>query len=189
MNIIKTSLSIALSIAALTAQAQHGVTLTINSDDRATFTVLSTGPATVSVVELLAGSRLRDGAVFGPGTAGDMSWQHWGTDRYSVTTLSMDLQQGESESFAVNLDGVWLGDTTYSPFVYNPFAYANARALVVWSDGFERIIPMSRGLGGGVFSYSDVIAPPVPEPATAALMLAGFLLVGAVARKSAGGAK
>ncbi|MGL4262789.1 MAG: hypothetical protein ACRCTX_14330, partial [Afipia sp.] len=99
MNIIKTSIAFALSIAAATASAQHGVKLTITSDDRATFTVLSTGPADVVAVELLAGSRLRDGAVFGPGTAGDMSWQHWGTDRYSITTLSMDLQQGESESF------------------------------------------------------------------------------------------
>ena len=188
MNIIKTSLAFALSLAAATASAQHGVTLTINSDDRATFTVLSTGPATVSVVELLAGSRGRHGAVFGPGTAGDMSWQHWGTDRYSVTTLSMDLRQGESDTFAINLDGVPIGDTLYSPFVYNPFAYANARALVVWSDGFEARIPMSRGLGGGVFSYSDVIATPVPEPGTTALMLAGCLLVGAVARKT-GGAK
>lgn len=189
MNIIKTSLSIALSLAAVTAQAQHGVTLTINSDDRATFTAMSTGPADIVAIELLAGSRTRDGAVFGPGTAGAPSWQHWGTDRYSVTTLTMDLQQGESEAFAINLDGIPIGDILYSPAVYDPFAYANARALVVWSDGFEKVIPMSRGLGGGVFSFSDVIAQPVPEPASAALMLAGCLLVGAATRKAAGGAK
>lgn len=189
MNIIKTSVAFAMSIAALTAQAQHGVTLTINSDDIGTFTALSTGPADIVAIELLAGSRTRDGAVFGPGTAGDLSWQHWGTDRYSVTTLSMDLQQGESEAFAVNLDGVWLGDILYSPAVYTPWAYATSRALVVWSDGFEKIIPMSRGLGGGVFSFSDVIAQPVPEPGTAALMLAGLLAVGLATRKTAGGAK
>ena len=188
MNIIKTSVAFALSIAAMTAQAQHGVTLTINSDDRATFTALSTGPADIVAIELLAGSRTRDGAVFGPGTAGDLSWQHWGTDRYSVTTLSMDLQQGESEAFAVNLDGVWLSDIPYSPSVYSPWGYIGARATVVWSDGFEARIPMGRGLGGGVFSFSDVIAQPVPEPATAALMLAGCLLVGAVARKTGGAA-
>lgn len=189
MNIIKTSIAFAMSIAALTAQAQHGVTMTINSDDRATFTALSTGPADIVAIELLAGSRTRDGAVFGPGTAGDLSWQHWGTDRYSVTTLTMDLQRGESEAFAVNLDGVWLGDILYSPAVYTPWAYANSRALVVWSDGFEKVIPMSRGLGGGVFSFSDVIAQPVPEPASAALMLTGCLLIGAATRKAAGGAK
>lgn len=188
MNIIKTSIAFALSLAALTSQAQHGVTLTINSDDRATFTVLSTGPADVVAIELLAGSRLRDGAVFGPGTAGDLSWQHWGTDRYSVTTLTMDLQQGESESVAVNLDGIPIGDTLYSTAVYTPWAYVNSRALVVWADGFERVIPMSRGLGGGVFSFSDVIAQPVPEPASAALMLAGFLAVGFATRKTGGAA-
>ena len=188
MNIIKTSLAFALSIAAATASAQHGVKLTINSDDRATFTALSTGPADIVAIELLAGSRTRHGAVFGQGTAGDLSWQHWGTDRYSVTTLSMDLQQGESESFAVNLDGIPIGDILYSPAVYDPTAYANSRALVVWADGFEKVIPMSRGLGGGVFSFSDVIAQPVPEPATAALMLAGCLLVGAAARKTGGAA-
>jgi hypothetical protein len=186
-NIIKTA-ALALSIAAMSAQAQHGVTLTINSDDIGTFTVLSTGPADIVAVELLAGSRGRDGAVFGPGTAGDMSWQHWGSDRYSVTTISMDLQRGESEAFSINLDGVWLGDITYSPAVYSPSAYATSRALVIWADGFEKYIPMSRGLGGGVFSFSDVVAQPVPEPASAALMLAGCLLVGAVARKT-GGAK
>jgi hypothetical protein len=188
-NIIKTAAAFALSIAAATASAQHGVTLTINSDDRATFTVLSTGPADIVAIELLAGSRTRDGAVFGPGTAGDLSWQHWGgSERYSVTTLSMDLQRGESEAFAVNLDGLWMDDTMYLPAVYSPSAYVGARALVLWSDGFERLIPMSRGLGGGVFSFSDVIAQPVPEPASAALMLAGCLIVGAVARKT-GGAK
>jgi hypothetical protein len=95
----------------------------------------------------------------------------------------MDLRRGESESFGINLDGVWLGDITYSPSVYNPSAYATSRALVIWSDGFEKYIPMSRGLGGGVFSFSDVVAAPVPEPASAALMLAGCLIVGAVARK------
>ena len=190
MNIIKTSIAFALSLAAATASAQHGVTLTINSDDIGTFTVLSTGPADIVAIELLAGSRTRDGAVFGPGTAGDLSWQHWGgTDRYSVTTLTMDLQEGESEAFAVNLDGVWLQDTTYSASVYSPFAYAASRALVVWSDGVEKVIPMSRGLGGGVFSYSDVIAQPVPEPGTAALMRAGLLAVGFATRKTAGGAK
>ena len=188
MNIIKTSIAFALSIAAATAGAQHGVTLTINSDDIGTFSVLSTGPATVSVVELLAGSRGRHGAVFGPGTAGDLSWQHWGTDRYSVTTMTMDLQQGESEVFGINLDGIPIGDILYSPAVYDPFAYATSRALVVWADGFEKVIPMSRGLGGGVFSFSDVIAQPVPEPATAALMLAGLLAVGFATRKN-GGAK
>jgi hypothetical protein len=187
MNIIRTAAAFALSIACLSAQAQHGVTLTINSDDIGTFTVLSTGPADIVAVELLAGSRGRDGAVFGPGTAGDMSWQHWGSDRYSVTTLSMDLQDGEAEAFAVNLDGVWLQDITYLPSVYDPSAYATSRALVVWADGFEKYIPMSRGLGGGVFSFSDVIAQPVPEPASAALMLAGLLAVGFATRK--GGAK
>jgi hypothetical protein len=183
MNIIKTTIAFALSIAAATASAQHGVTLTINSDDIGTFTVLSTGPADIVAVELLAGSRGRDGAVFGPGTAGDMSWQHWGSDRYSVTTLSMDLQRGESEAFGINLDGVWLGDITYLQSVYDPSAYATSRALVVWGDGFEKLIPMSRGLGGGVFSFSDVIAQPVPEPASAALMLAGLLAVGFATRK------
>jgi hypothetical protein len=187
-SIIKTTIAAALSIACLSAQAQHGVTLTINSDNIGTFTVLSTGPADIVAVELLAGFRGRDGAVFGPGTAGDMSWQHWGSDRYSVTTLTMDLQRGESEAFGINLDGVWLGDITYSPAVYSPWAYVGARALVLWADGFERLIPMSRGLGGGVFSFSDVIAQPVPEPATAALMLAGCLIVGAVARKNGGAA-
>jgi hypothetical protein len=188
MNIIKTTAAFALSIAALSAQAQHGVTLTINSDDIGTFSVLNTGPADIVAVELLAGFRGRDGAVFGPGTAGDLSWAHWGgSDRYSVTTLSMDLQLGESEAVPVNVDGVWIGDTTFSQAVHSPSAYATSRALVIWADGFEKYIPMSRGLGGGVFSFSDVIAQPVPEPASAVLMLAGCLLVGAVARK--GGAK
>lgn len=188
-SIIKTSLAFALSIAALTAQAQHEVTIAIDTDDLATLSVLNTGPADVVLVELLAGSRTRDGAVFGPGTEGDLSWAHWaGTDRYSVTTLSMDLQDGEAAQFSVNLDGVWLGDIPYSPSVYSPWGYVGARATVVWSDGFEARIPMSRGLGGGVFSFSDVIAQPVPEPASAALMLAGCLLVGAAARKTGGAA-
>jgi hypothetical protein len=188
MNIIKTTIAAALSIAALTAQAQHATTLTIDNNDRATFTARNDGPADIVAVELLAGARGRDGAVFGPGTAGDLSWLHWGSsDRYSVTTLSMDLQASESEAFAVNLDGVWMQDTTYSASVYSPSGYVGARALVLWSDGFEALIPMARGLGGGIFSFSDVIAQPVPEPATAALMLVGCLLVGAATRK--GGAK
>jgi len=167
------------------------VTIAINTDDLATLSVLNTGPATISVVELLAGSRTRDGAVFGPGTDGDLSWAHWaGTDRYSVATLSMDLQDGEAHQSRVNLDGVWLSDVPYSQSVYSPWGYVGARATVVWSDGFEARIPMGRGLGGGVFHFSDiVVAAPVPEPTSAALMLAGCLLVGAVARKSAGGAK
>ena len=76
--------------------------------------------------------------MFGPGTEGDLSWTHWaGTDRYSVTTLSMDLQDGEAAQFGINLDGVWLGDIPYSPSVYSPWGYVGARATVVWSDGFE----------------------------------------------------
>lgn len=186
-NIIKTAVAVALSIAAMAAQAQHRVTLTIDSDDRSTFAVLNTGPADIVAIELLAGSRGRHGAVFGPGTDGGLSWAHWaGVDRYSVTTLPMNLQDGEAAQFAVNFDGVWLGDITYSQSVYSPWGYVGARATVVWSDGFEQIIPMSRGLGGGVFSFSDVIAQPVPEPATAALMLAGSLLI--VASRKAGAA-
>ena len=187
MNIIRTSAAFALSIAALSAQAQHATTLTIDSDNLATFTARNDGPGDIVAVELLAGFRGRDGAVFGPGTAGDMSWAHWGSsDRYSVTTLSMDLQDGETAAFAVNLDGVWLQDTTYSASVYSPAGYVGARAAVVWSDGFEAFIPMGRGLGGGVFTYTDI--PPVPEPATAALMLAGCLLIGAATRKTGGAA-
>lgn len=189
-SIIKTSLAFALSLAAATASAQHEVTITIDNDDRATLSVLNTGPATISVVELLAGSRIRDGAVFGPGTEGDLSWAHWaGPARYSVVTLSMDLRDGEAAQFDINLDGVWLGDTPYSPSVYSPWGYVGARATVVWSDGLEARIPMDRGLGGGVFHFSDIVAAPVPEPASAALMLVGCLLIGAATRKASGGSK
>lgn len=85
-SIIKTSIAFALSIAALTAQAQHEVTIAIDNDDRATLSVLNTGPA-------------------------------------------------------------------------------------------------------DVFHFSDIVAAPVPEPTSAALMLAGCLLIGAATRKAAGGAK
>ena len=168
---------IALGLASLTAQAQHATTIVITGNDAATLVVRNDGPATVSGAKLMAGSRSRDGAVFGPGTAGDLSFAHWGgADHYSFTELSMSLAPGESEMFGLNLDGIFLGDTTFSQSVYTPWAYAGASALMSWSDGFTAFIPMSRGMDGGVFSYTD-IPPAVPEPGSLALMLAG---VGAV---------
>lgn len=55
---------LALALAAPAAHAQHAVTMTLQGNDAAVFTVRSEGPVPVAAVELLAGSRLRDGATF-----------------------------------------------------------------------------------------------------------------------------
>ena len=164
---------IALALTASAAHAQHAVTLTLQGNDAATFTVRTDGPVPVVVVELLAGSRTRDGATFAAGTDGDLDWAHWaGPGHYSVTTLTVD---GGAGMFALNYDGIALGDTPFSSAVTTPFAWVSSRATVTWADGFYAIIPTGRGMDPAVFDYTDI--PPVPEPSTGALALAGLALI------------
>lgn len=166
--IATTLLALALSSA---AHAQHAVTMTLAGGDTATFNVRTDGPVPVVAVELLAGN----GVTFATGTEGDLSWAHWaGPGHYRVTTLTVD---GGSGSFALNYDGISLGDIPFSPAVTTPFAWVGSRALVLWDDGFERIVPTGRGMDPATFTYSDI--PPVPEPGTGALALAGLALIGA----------
>lgn len=172
---------IALALTASAAHAQHAVTMTLEGNDAATFTVRTDGPVPVVAVELLAGSRTRDGATFAAGTEGDLSWAHWaGPDHYSVTTLTVD---GGAGRFALNYDGIALGDTSFSPAVTTPFAWVGSRALVLWEDGFDRIVPTGRGMDFATFSYTDI--PPVPEPGTGALALAGLALIATLSHKNA----
>jgi hypothetical protein len=161
---------LALGLATSAAHAQHAVTLTMQGNDAAVLTVRSEGPVPVAGVELFAGSRLRDGATFATGTEGDLSWAHWaGPDHYSVTTLT-----GEG-TFALNFDGIALGDAPYSPGVTTPLAWIGSRATVTWADGFYAVIPTGRGMAHAIFNYTDI--PPVPDAPTGALALAGLALI------------
>jgi hypothetical protein len=157
---------LALGLATSAAHAQHAVTMTVAGNDAAIFTVRTDGQVPVVGVELLAGN----GATFTTGTDGDLSWAHWaGPDHYRVTTLT-----GEG-SFALNFDGVSTGDRPFSQQVTSPLAWVGSRATVTWADGFYAIVPTSRDLNPATFAFTDI--PPVPEPTSAALMLAGLAII------------
>lgn len=160
---------LALGLSTSAAHAQHAVTMTMSSD---TFTVRTDGPVPVVAVELLAGN----GATFTTGTEGDLSWAHWaGPDHYSVTTLTVD---GGAGSFVLNYDGISLGDIPFSPSVTTPFAWVGSRALVLWDDSFERIVPTGRGMDPAIFTFTDIVSP-VPDAPTGALAVAGLAMIGA----------
>jgi hypothetical protein len=193
MNIIRTAVAAALSLAAATASAQHAVTITWDSpaNDSTTLTIRNDGPADLVAAELFAGPQIKGRVIFGAGTEGDLSFPHWAdSTHYSVVTLGMDLQTGEAQSWHVNADSLLLSDIPFSASANGLSAYTGLRIIPVWRDGFEVYIPMSHTPFDPVttYTFTDIApVPAVPEPASALLMLAGCALVGVAARK--GGAK
>ena len=90
------------------------------------------------------------GATFAAGTEGDLDWGN------RITTLTGD------GSFNVIATGT-------------PYDWIGSRATVTWADGFYTIVPTGRGTAPAIFNYTDI--PPVPEPGTVALALAGLALI------------
>lgn len=176
---------VALSLAALGAQAQHAVSVNFSGNDRALVEILNTGHADIIGAELFAGVPIHSRVIFAAdGTDGVLDYRYGSTDHYSVTTWEPELAPGQSAVFNVNLDTLALTEgVTFASSVVHPTAYSAMRLSVLWRDGFERWIPVSRGLSDGAFSFNDIPPlAPVPEPGGA------LLLVGLAHRKIGGAA-
>jgi hypothetical protein len=96
-----------------------------------------------------------------------------------VPVAVVELFSGSGARFAAGTDGdlgwpdaggyrvtTLTGDGSFH--VITSGGWAGSRATVIWADGFYAIV-------SAPFTYSDI--PPVPEPATAALMMVGLALV------------
>lgn len=180
MNIIKTTIAAALAVASIAANAKtHAALVTITGNDRAIVAVQNLGPAGLVAAEFFAGTPQRGRVIFNQyGTDGDLAFAY--VDHYAVTTIGLDLQSGEGQAFNFNLDQTSHGDIAFLPAVTNIGAYSAMRVNLIWADGFEAYIPMSRDLSDGIFTFTDIpVTPAIPEPGTAALMLAGIAAVAA----------
>ena len=194
MTLAYTTLAVALASAAFSASAQHAVTITVVGTDNAQITFRNEGPATLVAAEFFLGVPNRGRAIFSnvgsPTGTPDFAF---GDDvHYSVTTFDFGaLQQGSSITETVNFDQ-YNAAGEGSPFSLDAtgtFAYSASRLTLIWADGFERVVPASRAPIDAVFSFNDVPpAPPVAEPGTAALTLAGLGALAAVLRKKGGAA-
>jgi hypothetical protein len=193
MNTIRTAFATVLSLAALSVQAQHAVTVNwfSPSNDATTLTLTNNGPADIVAFELFAGPQLKNRAIFNTsGTQGDLTFPHWADTRhFSTLTSSTSLQTGEHQSWPINVDQIYLGDIPFLAEARDLNAYVGLRIIPVWEDGFETYIPMSHSpfATDTSYTFTDItVVPAVPEPESLALLLAGLSVVSLVSRKKAG---
>lgn len=194
MTLAYTTLAAVLAATAFSASAQHAATIAVVGTDNARVTFRNDGPTALVAAEFFLGTPTRGRAIFSNvgSPTGTPDFAFGDGVHYSVTTFDFGaLQQGASITETVNFDQYNAAGegSPFSSDATGTFAYMASRMTLVWADGFEKIVPTSRAPIDAVFSFTDIPpVPPVSEPGTAALTLAGLGALAVALRKKGGAA-
>lgn len=180
MTLAYTTLAAVLAATAFSASAQHAATITVVGTDIAQVTFHNDGPTALVAAEFFLGVPAKGRAIFSNfgSPTGTADFAFGDVVHYSVTTFDLGtLQQGAATTETVNFDQYTaaLEGSPFSTSATGLFAYTASRVTLTWADGFEATVPTSRPPIDAVFTFTDIPpVPPVSEPGTTALTLAGL---------------